>query len=180
MTQTNAPNMNSLHLAVIIEEDDNGSQRKYLWYGGSPENLGLMIIDVMKDWYEPHKEKLDKSIIKYHKMLENAETLTFKKLEGEGFHANGKKIFVQVSSDINVMFNFIINEICSIFAKNGETAADFKSLAEFKHHFTTTYQLDEELVQVLNGINQMTISKALLVIDMKHDFTKRHSTSKLN
>lgn len=170
--------MNKLHLAIIIEDSDDGFHRESLWYGATPGNLGLMIIDVMKDWYEPNKKTLDKSIIKYHKMLENADALTFKKLEGKGFYADGKQIFVQISNDMNVIFSFIINEICDIFAKNGETAADFKSLGEFKHHFTTTYNLDEGLVQALNGINEVTISKALLIIDMKHDFTGRHSKNR--
>lgn len=180
MTQTATTNINKLHLAIIIENGDDGFHRKSLWYGGTPGNLGLMIIDVMKDWYEPNKTKLDSSIIKYHEMLENADALTFKKLEGEGFHADGRKLFVQISNDINVMFNFIINEICDIFAQNGETAADFKSLGEFKHHFTTTYKLDEELVQVLDGVNEITISRALFTIDMKHDFTGRHSGNNLS
>lgn len=180
MAQTNTKNMSNLHLAVIIEDGDDGFHRKSLWYGATPGNLGLMIIDVMKDWYEPNKEKLDKSVINYHKMLENADALTFQKLKGKGFQANGRRIFVQISNDMNVIFDFIINEICDIFAKNGETAADFKSLGEFRHHFTTTYNLDEGLVQVLNGINEVTLSKALFTIDIKHDYTGRHSTNKLN
>lgn len=180
MAQVNTATMTKLHLAIIVEHNDDGSHREFLWYGGTPGNLGLMIIDVMKDWYEPNKKKLDKSIINYHKMLENADALTFKKLEGEGFHAGGRKLFVQISNDINVMFTFIIDEICSIFAQNGETAADFKSLGEFKQHFTTTYNLDEGLTQVLNGVNEATISRALLTIDMKYDFTGRHSINKLN
>ncbi len=179
MAQT-TPNMSGLHLALIIEESDDGFHRESLWYGGTPKNLGLMIIDVMKDWYEPNKADLDSSIIEYHKMLENADDLTFQKLEGKGFHASGKKIFVQISNDINIMFNFIINEICNIFAKNGETSADFKSLSEFKAHFTTAYELDEGLAQVLDGVNEATISRALYTIDIKYNFTGRHSGKILN
>ena len=110
-----------LYFAIIIEENDQGFHRESLWYGGSPENLGLTIIDTMKDWYEPFKDKLDGSIVRYHEMLENKDELTFDKIAGEAFNADGMMMYVDMSNDLNVMFSFIVREICSIFGKEGET-----------------------------------------------------------
>ncbi len=59
----------------------------------------------------------DESIIKYHEMLEDKENLTFNMMSGEGFNASGMSIRVDLSNDLNVMFNFVINEICAVFAK---------------------------------------------------------------
>lgn len=178
MTQKN--HMSRLHMAIIIEENGQGFHRESLWYGGTPANLGLMIIDVMKDWYEPNKAVLNSSIISYHKMLEDGDALTFQKLAGCGFDTGGMKLFVKVSNDINDMFNFVVNEICNIFAKNGEKITDFKSLAEFRAHFKSSYDLDEGLAQVLEGVNEATISKALYIIDIKYDFTGRYFRNGLN
>ncbi len=166
--------MSKMHLAIIIEDTEEGMHRESLWFGGTPENLGLMIMDVMKDWYEPNQSTLDKSIIKYHKMLENKEKLTFAKLSGEAFNANGRRIVVDLTNDLNVMFNFIVNEICNIFARNGESVTDFRSLAEFRQHFIDRYDIDEDFRKVLTAVNEATISKALFVIDMKYDFYNRH------
>ena len=80
MTQDTA--FSRMYLATIIEENDLGFHRESLWYGGTPGNLGLMIIDVMKDWYEPNKDVLDESIIAYHQMLEDNENLTFDMMRG--------------------------------------------------------------------------------------------------
>lgn len=168
--------MSKMHLAIIIEDSESGVHRESLWFGGTPENLGLMIMDGMKDWYDPDPSKTDKSIIRYHKMLENKEKLTFEKLAGEGFHADGRQIVVDLTNDLNVMFNFIVNEICNIFARKGEKASDFRSLTEFRQHFIDRYDIDEDFRRVLSAVNEATISKALFVIDMKYDFYARHST----
>ena len=72
-----------MYMAIIVEETVSGFHRETLWYGGDPENLASTILDVMNDWYEPNKKKLDKTIIKYHKMLEEKENLSFKKMEGK-------------------------------------------------------------------------------------------------
>lgn len=175
MSNQNTPA--KLHLANVIEENEQGFHRETLWYGGDPENLALLIIDVMKDWYEPNKDKLDPSIIRYHKMLENRDNISFEQLEGEGFNADGMSITVQLTNDINVMFGFVIGEICNIFGQSGETPENFKSLAEFRSHFINTYEIEEDLKKVLEAVNEATISKALFLIDMKYGYTERHFKS---
>lgn len=163
-----------MYVANVIEENEQGFHRETLWYGGAPENLALLIIDVMKDWYEPNIEYLDKSIIEYHQMLEDKENISFNKIKGEGFNADGMKIYVDLTNDLNKMFNFIIGEICNIFGKKGETPEDFESLAGFKEYFINTYDIDEGIQEVLNGMNEITISKALYTIDIKYNYTGRH------
>ncbi len=175
MTQNNT--VSRLYFAIIIEENDQGFHRESLWYGGSPENLGLTIIDTMKDWYEPFKDKLDESIVKYHEMLENKDELTFDKIAGEAFNADGMIMYIDMSNDLNVMFSFIIREICSIFGKEGETPESFASLAEFKNHFIEKYEIDQVFKDLLEGVNEATISNALVVIDMKYGYTARHFRS---
>ena len=63
-----------MYMAIIVEETVSGFHRETLWYGGDPENLASTILDVMNDWYEPNKKKLDKTIIKYHEMLEEKDS----------------------------------------------------------------------------------------------------------
>lgn len=166
--------LSQMYLAIIIEENELGFHRESLWFGAIPENLGTMITAIMDEWYIDHKDECDESIIKYHEMLEDKDNLTFSMIEGEGFNANGMSLRVDLSNDLNVMFNFVINEICAIFAKEGETAADFPSLAAFKDHFVEKYGLDGDLKTVLEGANEVTISKALVQIDMQYDFVGRH------
>lgn len=178
MTQQST--ISRMYLANIIEENEQGFHRESLWFGSMPQNLGLMIIDAMKDWYEPNKNDLNASIIKYHEMLEDKDNLTFDMMEGEGFDADGMKISVELSNDLNNMFGFIVCEICNIFAKNGETPETFKSLAEFKEHFIKEYDIDKEFQEVLEGINEASVSKALYLIDMKYDYTGRHFRSSKN
>ncbi|MFQ8601581.1 MAG: hypothetical protein ACLSAO_00710 [Anaerovoracaceae bacterium] len=163
-----------MYFANVIEENELGFHRETLWYGGSPENLGLLIIDVMKDWYEPNKADLDKSIVEYHEMLEDKENLTFEKIKGEGFNAGGMKIFVKITNDLTEMFNFIVYEICNIFGKNGETLESFESFSDFKEHFLSTYDMDEGIKGIFDGVNEITVSKALYLIDIKYNYTGRH------
>ena len=172
MTQNNT--ISRMYFAVIIEENEEGFHRESLWYGGSPENLGLTVIDVMKDWYEPYKDRLDESIVKYHTMLENKDELTFDMISGEGFNADGMKIYVDISNDLSVMFAFILSEICNIYAKKGETPASFEGLSQFKKHFVDNYNIDEGFQEVLDTVNEVTVSKALVLIDMKYNYTGRH------
>lgn len=73
------------------------------------------------------------------------------------------------------MFNFIVNEICNIFAKEGESAGSFPSLAAFREYFTRRYELDEDFQKVLETPSPATISKALVLIDIKYKFTERHT-----
>lgn len=166
-----------MYLANVIEENELGFHRETLWYGGSAENLGLLIIDVMKDWYEPNKDRLDKSIIEYHEMLEDKDKLTFDKIKGEGFNTGGMRIFVEITNDLTKMFNLVICEICDIFGKQGETLESFESLSDFKEHFLNNYDIDENIKGVFDGVNEITISKALYMIDMKYNYTARHFRS---
>ena len=106
----------AMYMAIIVEETVSGFHRETLWYGGDPENLASTILDVMNDWYEPNKKKLDKTIIKYHKMLEEKENLSFKKLEGQGFKVGGKELRVQLTCNLMQIFAFVMGEICDIFA----------------------------------------------------------------
>lgn len=163
-----------MYLANIIEDNEEGFHRESLWFGGYPKNLGLMIIDIMKDWYEPNKAQLDDSIIKYHEMLEDQENLTFEMIAGEGFNADGMRITVELTNELNEMFGFLTAEICDIFAKNGETPQDFPSLSSFREHFKNTYDIDEGLQQVLETVTEATVSQALYIIDTKYDYTERH------
>ena len=94
-----------MYLADVIEENKLGFHRETLWYGGSPENLGSLIIDVMKDWYEPNKDSLDESIVKYHDMLQDKQNLTFDKIKGvekkilhlTSLETNQRRYYSQVS-----------------------------------------------------------------------------------
>ena len=149
-----------MYMAIIVEETVSGFHRETLWYGGDPENLASTILDVMNDWYEPNKKKLDKTIIKYHKMLEEKENLSFKKMEGQGFKVGGKELRVQLTCNLMQIFAFVMGEICDIFAKRGEKVEDFHSLAEFRKHFLTYYDLDDNLKAALDGVNPAALSRA--------------------
>ena len=155
-----------MYMAIIVEETVSGFHRETLWYGGDPENLASTILDVMNDWYEPNK-----------KMLEEKENLSFKKLEGQGFKVGGKELRVQLTCNLMQIFAFVMGEICDIFAKRGEKVEDFHSLAEFRKHFLTYYDLDDNLKAALDGVNPAALSRALVSIDIKYNYTARHFRS---
>ena len=144
-----------MYMAIIVEETVNGFHRETLWYGGDPENLASTILDVMNDWYEPNK----------------------KKLEGQGFKVGGKELRVQLTCNLMQIFAFVMGEICDIFAKRGEKVEDFHSLAEFRKHFLTYYDLDDNLKAALDGVNPAALSRALVSIDIKYNYTGRHFQS---
>lgn len=166
--------LSRMYFAIIIEDNDQGFHRESLWYGSSPENLGLMIIDVMKDWYEPNKDSLDESIIKYHEMLEDKDNLTFNKISNAGFKTNSMSMAVELSNDLVEMSSFILCEICDIYAKNGEKVHSFGNLDAFKEHFIKTYDIDDAFKEFLDGVTEISVSKALYHIDLKHNYTMRH------
>ena len=145
----------AMYMAIIVEETVSGFHRETLWYGGDPENLASTILDVMNDWYEPNK----------------------KKLEGQGFKVGGKELRVQLTCNQMQIFAFVMGEICDIFAKRGEKVEDFHSLAEFRKHFLTYYDLDDNLKAALDGVNPAALSRALISIDMKYNYTGRHFQS---
>ncbi len=144
-----------MYMAIIVEETVSGFHRETLWYGGDPENLASTILDVMNDWYEPNK----------------------KKLEGQGFKVGGKELRVQLTCNLMQIFAFVMGEICDIFAKRGEKVEDFHSLAEFRKHFLTYYDLDDNLKAALDGVNPAALSRALVSIDIKYNYTGRHFQS---
>ena len=144
-----------MYMAIIVEETVSGFHRETLWYGGDPENLASTILDVMNDWYEPNK----------------------KKLEGQGFKVGGKELRVQLTCNLMQIFAFVMGEICDIFAKRGEKVEDFHSLAEFRKHFLTYYDLDDNLKAALDGVNPAALSRALVSIDIKYNYTARHFRS---
>lgn len=170
----NEKKLSRLYLANVVEENVRGFHRETLWYGGDPKNLGALMIDVMKDWYEPNIEVLDKSITEYHKMLEDKDDLTFKKLEGVGFDADGMRMRTEITNDMNVIFSFVVREICDIYGKEGETPESFASFEDFKKRFTEEPELDEAFSELFKGINEITLSRALVTIDIKYNYTARH------
>ena len=58
-----------IYMAKIIVENDWGYHLENLWYGSDSKNLALMIIDVMKSWYEPNKDVFAPSITEFHRIL---------------------------------------------------------------------------------------------------------------
>lgn len=179
MTQTQTQNniYSRMYMANIIEENEQGFHRESLGYGGTPGNLGLMLIDVMKDWYEPNIDVLDESIIAYHKMLEDKDNLTFDMMEGEGFNADGMKITVKLTNRLDEMFGFILAELCDIFGKEGETPGSFENLSDFRQNFIDKYDISKEFGPLLDAVNEITVSKALYLIDIKYNYTQRHFRS---
>ena len=109
--------------------------------------------------------------------LEEKENLSFKKLEGQGFKVGGKELRVQLTCNLMQIFAFVMGEICDIFAKRGEKVEDFHSLAEFRKHFLTYYDLDDNLKAALDGVNPAALSRALVSIDIKYNYTARHFRS---
>ena len=115
-----------IYLANITVENDWGYHLESLWYGADTMNLALMIMDVMKSWYEPNKEVLGQNIRDFHEKLEkvadeeNPAMISFEELNGEMFHENGLKLTIQTTNDMNDLFAFIFNESFEIFAVNGE------------------------------------------------------------
>ena len=89
----------------------------------------------------------------------------------------GKELRVQLTCNLMQIFAFVMGEICDIFAKRGEKVEDFHSLAEFRKHFLTYYDLDDNLKAALDGVNPAALSRALVSIDIKYNYTARHFRS---
>ena len=50
-------------------------------------------------------------------------------------------------------------------------------MKEFREHFLTYYDLDDNLKAALNGVNPAALSSALVAIDIKYNYTARHFRS---
>lgn len=170
----------SIYFVNIIVENDWGYHLESLWYGADPKNLALMIMDVMKSWYEPNKDVLGQNIRAFHEKLEKAADeenplpISFEELNGEMFHENGLKLTIQATNSIDEMFAFVFNESFAIFAVNGEKPEDFNSVAEYIDYLENKCKADEPIVSALRTKNENDLVTALYRIDIKYDYSGRH------
>lgn len=169
-----------IYLANITVENDWGYHLESLWYGADTKNLALMIMDVMKSWYEPNKDVLGQNIRDFHEKLEkaadeeNPAMISFEELNGEMFHENGLKLTIQTTNDMNDLFAFIFNESFEIFAVNGEKTEDFNSVAEFIDYLENVCKADEPIVSALRTMDENDLLTAIYRIDIKYDYSGRH------
>lgn len=170
----------SIYFVNIIVENDWGYHLESLWYGSDTKNLALMIMDVMKSWYEPNKDVFGQSIRGFHEKLEKATDeddpiqLSFEELTGEIFHENGLKMTIQITNDIDEMYAFVFNESFDIFAVNGEKPEDFNSVAEFVDYLENTCNADEPIVAALRTKDENSMLTAIYRIDIKYGYSGRH------
>ena len=164
----------------IIVENDWGYHLESLWYGADTKNLALMIMDVMKSWYEPNKEVLGQSIRDFHEKLEKAADeenpvpVSFQELTGEMFHENGLKMTIQATNGLDEMYAFVFNESFNIFAVNGEKAEDFNSVAEYIDYIENKCNADDAIVKALRTKDENDLMTAIYRIDIKYDYSGRH------
>lgn len=163
-----------MYIAYIVEANRHGDERASLWYGGDPKNLAKMIMDCMKDWYDPNSKKLDKSIHRYYRMLQK-ENVTFDEIGRSKVNANGFHVSAQVTNNLIDIYTFVMGEIVDIFAKNGEQLDDFDDFEKFIEHFTKEYDIPEEFVAAMKQPDEASLSRALLKIDYAYNYTFRHS-----
>ncbi len=169
-----------IHFVNIIVENDWGYHLESLWYGADTKNLALMIMDVMKSWYEPNKEVLGETIRTFHEKLEHAADeenpalISFEELSGEMFHENGLKMTIQATNNLDEMYAFIFNECFDIFMVNGEKPEDFNSVAEYIDHLEKNCNADEPIVAALRNKDENDIMTAIYRIDIKYNYSGRH------
>lgn len=169
-----------IYLVNVIVENDWGYHLESLWYGSDSRNLALMVIDVMKSWYEPNKEVFGQSIRDFHEKLEkaadekNSVQLSFKELNGEIFHENGLKMTIQTTNNLDEMYAFVFNESFDIFAVNGENPEDFNSVAEYVDYLENNCNADEPIVSALRTKDENNIATAICMIDIKYNYSGRH------
>ena len=173
-------NYSQIYFVNITVENDWGYHLESLWYGADTKNLALMIMDVMKSWYEPNKDVLGQSIRDFHEKLEraadeeNPAMLSFTELEGEMFHENGLKLTIQSTNNLDEMYAFVFNESYEIFMSKGEKAEDFNSVAEFVDYLEKECNADEPIVSALRTKNENDLMTAIYRIDIKYDYSGRH------
>ena len=171
-----------IYLVNITVENDWGYHLESLWYGADTKNLALMIMDVMKSWYEPNKEVLGQSIRDFHEKLEKAADeenpvpLSFNDLNGEMFHENGLKMTIEVTNNFDDLYAFVFNESFEIFAVNGEKPEDFNSVAEYVDWLENDCKADEPIVAALRTKDENNMFTAIYRIDIKYDYSGRHYT----
>ncbi len=169
-----------IYFVDIIVENDWGYHLESLWYGSDSKNLALMIMDVMKSWYEPNREVLGQGIRDFHEKLEKAADgehpvpVTFSELAGEMFHENGLKMTIEVTNNLDEMYAFVFNESFEIFAVNGENPEDFNSVAQYIDYLENTCKADEPILLALKSKNEKDIAAAIHMIDIKYDYSGRH------
>lgn len=163
-----------MYLAYIVEHNRQGDERASIWYGGDPKNLGKMIADCMKDWYDPENKKIDKSIHKYYRMLQK-DDVTFDEIGRAKVNANGFHVSAQLTNNLIDIYTFVMGEVVDIFAKNGEKIDDFEDFEKFIDHFKKEYDLPEVFVSALKQPDEASLSRALINIDYKYNYTSRHS-----
>lgn len=169
-----------IYFVNVIVENDWGYHLESLWYGTDSKNLALMIMDLMKSWYEPNKDVLGQSIRTFHEKLEkaadeeNSVPLSFKEMNGEMFHENGLKMTIQTTNDLDEIYAFVFNESFEIFAVNGEKAEDFNSIAEYVDYLENNCKADEPIVTALRTKDENSIAAALYRIDIKYNYSERH------
>ncbi len=169
-----------IYLVNIIVENDWGYHLDSLWYGSDSKNLALMIMDVMKSWYEPNREVLGQGIRDFHERLEKAADeenpvpVKFSELAGEMFHENGLKMTIDVTNSIDEMYAFVFNESFEIFAVNGEKPEDFNSVAQYIDYLENACKADEPIVRALKSKNENDIAAAIHMIDIKYEYSRRH------
>lgn len=169
-----------IYFVKIIVENDWGYHLESLWYGSETKNLALMIIDVMKSWYEPNREVLGQSIRDFHEKLEKAADeenpvpILFRELTGEMFHENGLKLTIETTNSLDEMYAFVFNESFEIFAVNGENPEDFSSVSQYIDYLENTCNADEPIVLALRSKDENDIATAICMIDIKYDYSGRH------
>ena len=168
------------YLSNITVENDWGYHLESLWYGTDTKNLALMIMDVMKSWYEPNKDVFGQNIRDFHEKLEKAADednpvpVSFDELNGEIFHENGLKMTIHTTNNLDELYAFIFNEAFDIFAVNGEKAEDFNSIAEYVDWLENKCKADEPIVAALKTKDEGEMFTAIYRIDIKYNYSGRH------
>lgn len=192
----------NVYLATIVLEDDSDYHFEAIWYGADPKNLALMIIDVMRPWYDDKKERLSPRIVKFHEKLEavtgkeadesgekrakrtnkkgkkstgNVKNITFRELTGVLFNADGLRCEVSLTNSLMDMYMFVGNQAFEIFNKKGEKPEDFNGLQDFVEYIDKTYEVDAPIMKALRDPNESTLTMALYIIDIKYRYSERNS-----
>lgn len=184
-----------MYFANITVENDWGYHLETLWYGTDPNNLALMIMDVMSSWYLPNKDQFSSEIVDFYEGLAKATqkpddetekeddsvtTLSFKDLSGEKFNANGLRLTVNATNNLFDMYKFVADEAFEIFANKNENPESFADLNEYIDYLDNTYDIDTPIINALRNPNENTISSAIYLIDLKYKYSERHYKSQTN
>lgn len=184
-----------MYFVNITVENDWGYHLETLWYGTDPNNLALMIMDVMKSWYLPNKDQFSAEIVDFYEGLAKAtqkpddeteketdsvRNLSFKDLSGEKFNANGLRLTVNTTNNLFDMYKFVADEAFMIFANKNESPEQFANLPEYIEYLDNTYDIDTPIMDALKTPNENTISSAIYLIDLKYKYSERNYKSQTN